>query len=65
MHITNADLDAIEKTANKKRNAEALLLVQVLREVRELKSLLKQQNEAGHSGNDGANGTRNCDNEKK
>jgi len=46
MIITSKGLDAIERAAEKKRSADTLLLVQVLKEVRQVAALLKQQNDA-------------------
>ena len=43
MHLTPDGLERIEQEAVKKRSADTLLLIQLLREVRELKELLKKQ----------------------
>lgn len=65
MLLSKEGLDAIERAADKRKSANTLLLVQVLREVRELSALLKQQNYTGYSGNDGTNRTCNCDEQQE
>lgn len=51
MNITDEGLDEIEQYANKKRKADVLLLVQVLKEVREVKEMLKQGKNTCNCGN--------------
>lgn len=63
MYLSDEGLNAIEKAADKKRSPDTLLLVQILREVRELSAVLKQQNHARYGGDNGANRAYNCDNQ--
>ncbi len=59
MLITDEGLNAIEQAAEKKRSADTLLLVQVLKEVRQVAALLKQQNDARNCGRNGADSPDN------
>ena len=43
MYVSDEGLMEIEKVADKKRNAEVLLLVQILREIRQLAFLLNKE----------------------
>ena len=53
MKLTSNDLDLIERTADKKKNPQVLLIVQVLREIREIRLLLTDQDKyTCHSSND-------------
>lgn len=51
MYISDEGLDLIEKAADKKKSAETLLLVQILKELRELSILMKQNNNSGYGCN--------------
>lgn len=51
MQISDEGLNAIEKTAEKMGNANTLLIVEVLRELRQLTTLVKQQNHTSNGGN--------------
>lgn len=42
MNITDEGLNEIELYANRKKKADVLLLVQILKEIREVKKMLKQ-----------------------
>lgn len=58
MLLSQEGLDAIERAAEKRRSADTLLLVQMLREVRELSALLKRQHHIScnisHNSSDGS-----------
>ncbi|MDE5588214.1 MAG: hypothetical protein K2J60_03615 [Acetatifactor sp.] len=48
MFLTDQELDEIEKYADKKKKADILLIVQTLREVREMKALLEAHKDASN-----------------
>jgi len=41
-YLTDEGLETIEKSARKKENADTLLLVQILKEIRQVTALLRQ-----------------------
>lgn len=54
MRLTDQGLEEIEQYASKKKNANILLMIQVLKEVRELKALLNIHQDAGNCRDDGS-----------
>jgi len=65
MHISEKNLIEIEKVAHEKRNAEVLLLIEILREIQQTKGLLEQRNYTSDCCNNGANSANNCNNKYK
>ena len=59
MILTNQDLDAIEQYADKKKKADILLMIQTLKEVRQLKILLEKHHNTSNCCNDGPYSTDN------
>lgn len=62
MILSNDGLNQIEQYADKKKKADVLLLVQILKEVRELKELLNVLQNANNSSNNGTDSTDDCKN---
>lgn len=62
MFLTDQGLEAIEQYADKKKKADILLMVQVLREVRELKTLLEAHQNTCNCCNNSTCSTNNSEN---
>lgn len=61
MNLTDAGLNQIEQYADKKELPDILLLVQILKEIREIKVLLNVLQNAHNSGDDSSCGTDDCE----
>lgn len=61
INLTNEGLNKIEQYADKKGLSDVLLLVQILKEVRELKASLDILQNADNSGNNSTCRTDNCE----
>lgn len=55
MYITDEGLKQVEHHADKKKDVSTMLMVQILREVRELKSLFKQTDDSSYGCDNSAN----------
>ncbi len=54
MYLTDQGLEEIEQYASEKKNANILLMIQILKEIRELKALLNIHQDASNCRNDGS-----------